>query len=319
LTPPSFERAAAIGRRERLGGGRDPSEVGSKETLVSVTTTDTTTGPPLVNRPPDAAVARRRGARTTQALLGALAQTVASGFVTDKNGNGSISHFVTTGRDVARGKQAEAAMRRLNSLHELQSARIAGLLHDEASQFLASAHMAIADIARDVPLPVQARLQEVRLHLDAVAAQLRRVSHDLHPSILDDLGPIDAIKFTARTFTRRTGVHLTIDVQLDEPCPVTLGAVVYRFVQEALTNVGAHARATSASIAIAREGSRLVCDVCDDGAGFDVAATLADHEDRSSGLMVIRDRLEATGGTLDITSAPQQGTRLRAVIPLEMI
>jgi len=65
LTPPSFERTAAIGRRERLGGGRERSEVGSKETLVSVTTTDTTTGPPLVNRPPDAAVARRRGARTT--------------------------------------------------------------------------------------------------------------------------------------------------------------------------------------------------------------------------------------------------------------
>src|SRR5256885_2373440 len=91
-------------------------------------------------------------------------------------------------------------MRRLNTLLEVQSARIAGALHDEASQCLASAHLAIADIALDVAPPVQARLQEVRLQLNEVAAQLRRLSHELHPTILDDLDPIDAIKSAARTF-----------------------------------------------------------------------------------------------------------------------
>jgi signal transduction histidine kinase len=221
-------------------------------------------------------------------------------------------------RDVTHTTRTEAAMRRLNTLLERQSARIAGALHDEASQFLASAHMAIAEIVHDVPLPVQARLQQVRLHLDEVAAQLRRVSHELHPTILDDLGLIDAIKVAARAFTRRTGVHLAIESHLDEPCPAAIGAIVYRFAQEALTNIGEHAQATSASITIRRNGSRLVCAIRDDGVGFDVVATLARTGSQSLGLLLIRDRVEAAGGTLAIASAPQQGTRLQAVIPLDL-
>ena len=233
-----------------------------------------------------------------------------------RGANGSIGDCVTTDRDATNGTRMEAAMSRLSNRLDLQSARIAGMLHDEAGQFLAAAHMAIADIARDLPPPVQVRLQQVRLHLDEVAEQLRRVSHELHPGIVEDLGPLAAIKSIAQAFTRRTGVQLTIEMHMDEPCPTTAGAAVFRFVEEALANIGAHARATSGSIAIAREGSRLVCAVCDDGAGFDVAAALARGGRQRLGLMLMRDRLEAIGGTLHITSAPQRGTDLCAVIPL---
>lgn len=231
---------------------------------------------------------------------------------------GAEPRLTLQANDVVHDARIEAATRRLNTLLEAQSARIAGALHDEASQFLASAHMAIADIAQDVPPSVQARLQDVRLQLDEVAAQLRRVSHELHPSILDDLDPIDAVRSAARTFTRRTGVQLAIEAHMDGPCPPAAGGVVYRFVQEALTNIREHAQATAVSIAIAREGSRLVCTVRDDGVGFDVATTLACCGHRRLGLMLIRDRLEAAGGSLDITSAPRKGTRLRAVMPLEI-
>jgi signal transduction histidine kinase len=210
-----------------------------------------------------------------------------------------------------------AAMRRLNTLLEAQSARIAAVLHDGASQFLASAHLTIADIALDVPPAVQERLHEVRLQLDQVAEQLRRVSHELHPSILDDLGLIEAIKFSARAFSRRTAVQLSIEAHMPEACPAAVGAVVYRFVQEALTNIGQHARATGASIAISCEDSRLLCAICDDGVGFDVDAALARTSANGLGLMLIRDRLEAAGGTLEIVSAPQHGTCLRAAMPLE--
>jgi signal transduction histidine kinase len=235
---------------------------------------------------------------------------------TDLTDYGRIDDGVARARDVTSGTRKEAAMHRLNSRLELQSARIAGMLHDDACQFLASAHAAIADIALDVPPPVQARLQQVRLHLHQVTDQLRRISHELHPGILAVLGPIGAIRSIAQAFTERTGVRLAIEAQLDEPCPAA-GTAVFRFVEEALTNIGAHARATSASIAIAREGSRLVCAVCDDGVGFDVAATLARRADHRLGLLLIRDRLEAMGGTLHITSTPEQGTYLCAVIPLE--
>jgi signal transduction histidine kinase len=211
----------------------------------------------------------------------------------------------------------ELAARRLNTLVARQSARLAAVLHDEASQVLAFAHMAIEDVACDVAPPAQARLQQVRQHLHDVAEQLRRISHELHPNIVDDLGAGDAIEFISREFARRTGVKLAIDVHLDQHCPAALGAVVYRFVQEALNNIDEHAQAASASIAIARSGSQLQCVVSDDGVGFDVAATLARNAHHGLGLMLIRARFEAVGGTLDITSAPQQGTRLHAVIPLE--
>jgi signal transduction histidine kinase len=289
-------------------------------TPVDVSRTDTNAGQPSVNaRPPDGGVEPRLNAQT-HAVIRVSEQAGDSVFSIESGSadTSDIGHFVTNAIDVTHATRTEAARRRLNSLLEAQSARIAGALHDEASQFLASAHLAIAAIAQDVPPPVQVRLQEVRLQLDEVAEQLRRVSDELHPSILDDLDPIDAIRSAARTFTRRTRVQLAIEARMDEPCPPAVGAILFRFVQEALTNIGAHARATTASVSIAREGSRLVCAVRDDGVGFDVAATLACCGHRRLGLMLIRDRLEAAGGSLDIASALRKGTRLRAVMPLEI-
>jgi len=211
----------------------------------------------------------------------------------------------------------EPAVSRLNNLIELQSARLAAVLHDDTSQVLASAHMAIADVAGDASPLMQARLHQVRQHLHQVAEQLRRISHTLHPAIVDDLGASDAIKFVSRAFTRRTGVELAIDVNLGDRCPASVGTVVYRFVHEALSNIEQHAHSAYASITVARDGSRILCAVSDDGVGFDVEATLARSANHSLGLMLMRARLEAIGGALDITSAPQQGTRLGAVIPLE--
>lgn len=232
-------------------------------------------------------------------------------------GPGRVSDVIPTGSGVNQGPANDAALRRLNALLGQQSIRLARLLHDEATQFLVSAHMAIADIAQDVPAPVQARLQDVRLQLDEAAKQLRQISHELHPGILDDLGLIDAIHFAGRTFTGETGVPLAITAHVDEPCPSAVAVLVYRFVQEALANIRDHAHAPSASIAIGRAGSFLMCAVSDEGEGFDVDATLAPDGDYGLGLMRIRDRIEAAGGTLDIASAPEQGTRLLAVIPLE--
>jgi two-component system, NarL family, sensor kinase len=219
---------------------------------------------------------------------------------------------------VARHDTIEAAMARLNTLLELQSARIAGVLHDDVSQVLAAAHLAIDEIAGESPAAVQRRLHKIRRHLHEVAEQLRRISHDLHPGILEDVGVADAIRFISRAFTRRTGVQLTLSLHLDQPCPPATGAVVYRLVEEGLTNISAHARATAASIAIARDGSRIVCTISDDGVGFDVEAVVARTADHGLGLMLTRGRLEAIGGTLDVTSAPQHGTRLCAVIPVEI-
>ena len=226
-----------------------------------------------------------------------------------------LRQAVAADRSGAVDRDLSAAMSHLNELLDAQSARIAAILHDDVSQVLAVAQMTIEEVAGELPEKNRTRLRQVRRHLHDVADQLRRISHKLHPGILDDLTVTDAIASISGTFARRTGVSLTTDVRLDVRCPAAVDAVLYRFVEEALMNIGTHARATAASIAIARDGARLHCAVSDDGVGFDVAA-LARTTERGLGLMLVRKRLEAIGGTLDIASAPQRGTRLSTVIPL---
>jgi PAS domain S-box-containing protein len=228
---------------------------------------------------------------------------------------GNITHFVATGRDITSRKRAIEALRRLNNQLELESGRIAGVLHDEAGQFLTFAHITLADIARDVPPEIQARLQDVRRHLEQVEGDLRRVSHELHPSIIDDLGLLEAIRFHADSFARRTGIRVTVDAELEQPCPRAIQTVLYRLVQEALTNMGKHADATSASITLKSEAPLICCTIRDNGVGFDVAAMPAKSNGRGLGLKLIQDRLEAFGGSLQIISGPGQGTELRTTIP----
>jgi signal transduction histidine kinase len=228
-----------------------------------------------------------------------------------------VSQIATPVRGTTAGNSTDAAMRRLNRSLEMESARIARVLHDEASQFLAAAHVAIADVSCDVPPLLQVRLKQARAHLDEVANQLHTISDTLHPSILDDLDLVEAVQFMARAFTRGTGIQVTFEARMDEPCPAAAAAIAYRLVQAALANVGQHSGAASASVAITCQGSRLSCAISDDGVGFDVAATLGADAHRMSALLLVRDRVEAAGATLDITATPQRGTHVRAVIPLE--
>jgi two-component system, NarL family, sensor histidine kinase NreB len=231
--------------------------------------------------------------------------------------DGVITHFVSTGRDITERKRIEAAVRRLNAALEDESARIASVLHDEAGQFLSSAHITLADVARELAPEQRSRVQQVRHHLDLAEEQLRRVSHELHPRILDDLGLAEAIRFLATGFARRAGISVDVDVSIGSFCPRSVETVFYRLVQEGLTNIGKHARATSVSIRLAHEVTRITCSISDDGAGFDVASVVEERDGFSLGLTLMRDRIEAVGGSLTILSGPQRGTELRATVPVE--
>jgi PAS domain S-box-containing protein len=229
---------------------------------------------------------------------------------------GTITHFVSTGRDITERRRAEQALRRLNSELENEAGRIAALLHDEAGQFLAFAHITLADVARDVPAAMRDRILEVRHHLTQAEEQLRRVSHELHPRMLDDLGLAKAVRFLGETFSRRAGIPVDVTVEVAAAPPRAVETVFYRLVQEALTNIGKHAKAGRVTIRMARVGGLLHCSISDDGVGFDVDA-VAGRENFSLGLTLIKDRFEAVGGTLTIASTPGLGTQLRASAPLE--
>lgn len=235
-----------------------------------------------------------------------------------RDASGRITHFVSTGRDITERRRTEEALRRLNGRLEHEAERIAAVLHDEAGQFLTAAHITLAAVARTLPPPARERLREVRHHLDQIEEQLRRLSHELRPRILHDLGLVEAVEFLAGGVSARTGVPIQVEASVEHRCPPLVATAIYRMIQEALTNMTRHARASRATIALREEAGGLSCAVRDDGVGFDAAAGPAAGGAGGLGLLGIRDRLEALGASLTVTSAPGAGTELRTFVQLEI-
>ncbi len=230
--------------------------------------------------------------------------------------DGRITHFVAIARDVTPRIRTEEALRRVNEHLEGQAEAIAQSLHDEAGQLLTSAHIALVEAGRDLPQPVRDRLHEVRRHLDGIEEQLRRVAHELRPPILDDRGLVPALAFLVEGVERRWGIAVVVEAELAERLPHHVESAVYRLVQEALTNVTKHAKARRATIRLDRRPGTLRCAIEDDGVGFDASAVGQGAARPGMGLRGVRDRVEALGGTLDIRSAPGQGSTLAITIPL---
>jgi len=214
-------------------------------------------------------------------------------------------------------REAVFALRHLNEMLELEVKRIAHALHDEAGQLLVAVHLALADVSRDLPVPLRERVGHLNMLLDQVDEQLRRLSHELRPTILDDLGLVPAIEFLAEGISKRANQTISVHASLNDRLPTSIEIGLYRVVQEALTNAAKHSRASNVHIQMDRPVGFVRCSVRDDGAGFDVAAVLASRGGGGLGLLGMQERLNALGGSLEIQSLPGRGTTLLIKIPLE--
>jgi len=211
--------------------------------------------------------------------------------------------------------EANSLLRRLNQMLEEEAGRIAHALHDEAGGILASARMKLDLAARVPPEDLLERLEQVRQLLDQTGEQLRHLSHELRPIILDDLGPVPALDYLAQGLAKRTGLEIVIDGHLDRRTEPAVELALYRAVQEALNNVARHARnATRATVRISRQRSQIHCTIEDDGSGFDPETVLADSGHTTMGLAGIRERVHAVGGSLDIDSSAA-GTVISVRVP----
>jgi PAS domain S-box-containing protein len=231
--------------------------------------------------------------------------------------NGSPQETIVTYRDISLQKRGEAALRRLNTALEQEVRRIAHALHDDAGQFLAALHVALEETAHGLPPAAHDRFQEARGLLDQMEEQLRRLARELRPPVLDDLGLIPALQFLARSMSKRTGLAIVVEGARGDRLPPVIETALYRIVQESLTNVSKHARATRVTIAVEHAAKRVGCSIRDDGIGFDVPAVLAHRGERGLGLIGIQERLDALGGSLSIISAPGRGTELLVTIATE--
>jgi signal transduction histidine kinase len=200
---------------------------------------------------------------------------------------------------------------------EEEAKRIAHQLHDEAGQITASIHLALAEIGRELPDPGRERLREVTGYLDDIEDRLRRLSHELRPTILDDLGLRPALEFLAEGFTSRTGIPIRVEGTTEGRVDPLVETAIYRVVQEALTNIARHSAASGASIRLRHEHDRLRCTIRDDGVGFDTTLLRRRGAGRSGlGLLGMRERLDALGGRVQIRSTPGGGTELAFAVPL---
>jgi signal transduction histidine kinase len=209
---------------------------------------------------------------------------------------------------------SEQYLRRLNAGLERQARLIGQSLHDEAGQLLTAAYIALAEAARDLPEPAGERLLVVRRHLAAVEEHLRHVAHELRPRVLDDRGLVSALEVLAQGFETRYGIPTTVQAAVTRRLPGPVEIALYRVVQEALTNIGKHARATRASIRVATPTRALKCTIRDDGVGIDPSVR---RRSAGLGLHGMCERLTLLGGTLVIKSARHAGTVLLATVPLE--
>jgi signal transduction histidine kinase len=219
---------------------------------------------------------------------------------------------------VHRGFQdAVKALRQLNETLEEEIKRIAYAVHDEAGQLLVAVHLALAEMARDLPKPQQEQIGRVEGLLNEVEKHLRRYSHELRPTILDDLGWIPAIRFLAEGVSKRASLPIQIESMVSRRLPSTMETTLYRVVQEALNNTVKHARAKNVWIRAWQARRTLFCSVRDDGEGFDSHQPQGTSGRRGLGLVAMQERVSAIGGTLRIESQPGQGTEVSIQLALE--
>jgi signal transduction histidine kinase len=215
-------------------------------------------------------------------------------------------------------QDAVKTLRQLNETLEEEIKRIAYAVHDEAGQLLVAVHLAIAEVAMELPEPQQAKFTQIKELLTEVEKQLRRYSHELRPTILDDLGWVAAIRFLAEGISKRANLPIHIDAAVTERPPSAIETTLYRIVQEALTNTVKHAKASNVWIRAWKQNLLLCCSIRDDGGGFDSSRADAARSGKGLGLIAMQERVSAIGGTLRIQSSLGSGTELSVQIPLEV-
>ena len=204
---------------------------------------------------------------------------------------------------------------RLVEAQEQERQTLSRDLHDQVGQALTAIKIDVAraEAALDPSLTDAIdRLRRARKAAEETLEITRRLSMLLRPSLLDDIGLSAALGWYARQFSENTGIRVNLsDDGSADRLPDAHKTSLYRIVQEALTNCARHADARNVDIRLSSEEGAYVVSIVDDGRGF-----VPGSRPRGLGLIGIQERIEEMQGTLDLRSAPGQGTRLLVCIPL---
>jgi PAS domain S-box-containing protein len=208
---------------------------------------------------------------------------------------------------------------RLETIEE-ERRKISRELHDGLGQMITAAVMNVELIENAIRTRSDQAIEyveSVKVILDTTIQEVRNISQDLRPAILDDFGLIPALRLLCEDFSKVSGIDITMGAfDLNERLPSGLEITVYRICQEAISNIVRHADATEAGIQLYRRSNTVLVVIQDNGKGFDPVTIRTDLSRIGSGLTNIKERVELHNGRLQIESAPGQGLELIIEIPL---
>jgi signal transduction histidine kinase len=205
-------------------------------------------------------------------------------------------------------------------MQEEERVRIAREVHDELGQSLTALKMDVAMLRKQVPASegMERRMNSMMELVNGTIQSVQRISSELRPSVLDDLGLAAAIEWQTREFEKRSGLDCHVQLPIGEiATSPSQATALFRIFQETLTNVARHANASEIDVQLSEEGSTngnpsIVLRVRDNGVGFD------DREvaiNQSLGLMGMRERAALVGGTLELEGMPGEGMTVTVSMP----
>ncbi|HWP81802.1 MAG TPA: histidine kinase [Bacteroidota bacterium] len=238
--------------------------------------------------------------------------------------SGTILYYEGTVEDITHRKMAEAELRKVPHLileaQESERKRIARELHDSIGQLLSAAKMRIHTAAaslkmlrRDIPT----NLDQAGNLLQRGIEEVRRISQNLRPSELDDLGLIAALNRVCDDFCERTRIQLNLSMPKSlRELPGEMNLALYRIIQEGLHNVEKHSEATRVDLSLSIGDSTLTVRLKDNGKGFDLPKIPEGKKQKTFGLIGMRERVALMGGSFDLFTKPQRGTEIRIRLPV---
>ena len=215
--------------------------------------------------------------------------------------------------------QLEALAKQSLSVQEEERTRLSRELHDDVGQSLTALKLMLRRVQQTCSHGLATEcLRQANEATEHLMADVRAIAYRLRPAQLDDLGLMSSLRWHLDKVARPAGLEVVLSGNLgNERLPEALELCCFRVVQEALTNVLKHARASTLDIGLNRGENKVVLTLRDNGIGFDVTRHYLVPDNSSSlGLIGMRERVATTGGRLEVKSSPGRGTEISAVFPL---
>jgi len=204
---------------------------------------------------------------------------------------------------------------RLVEVQEAERRHIARELHDEVGQLLTGLKLTLEMSQRLPPPDIKSSLEEPQSLVNELIKQVRELSLELRPAMLDDLGLLPTLQWHIERYTAKTNIQVQINTcTLNNRLPSAIETAAYRIIQEALTNVARHTNVGEAAVSIWQEDENLYIQVEDEGTGFDIKTNQTIG--KFSGLSGMQERAVLLGGNLAIDTTPGNGTCITARLPL---